>query len=210
VSAHLVHPRVQGVTPELLDRYRDISAATIGHFTESGFVRGLSALFRPIRLVGNAVTVRISHLDGSVIRQALLLSQPHDVLVIDMSGDDERACWGELRTRAALIKGLAGVVVAGCVTDSRIVMQLGLPVFCRGISALTTRSLDTSGEVNTPVTVGGVSVEPGDLVVGDDDGLFILNPRRAWELAGLCQEKLEAEQRQRDRFSVRSRGERAD
>jgi regulator of RNase E activity RraA len=192
-----IEPRDQGVTPELLSLYENVSASTIGHFTDMGFVRGLSPLFRPIRLLGNALTVRLPHVDGSVIREALLLSQPHDVLVIDMSGDDERACWGELRTRAAIKKNLAGVVIAGCVTDVRAVSELRFPVFSKGISALTTRSLNMEGEVNTPVSVGGVCVQPGDLVVGDDDGLFILGAPRALSIVRLAGAKQRDEERLR-------------
>lgn len=199
-----IQPRIQGVTPALLKLYEDISASTIGHLTDFGFVRALQPLFRPIRLLGNAVTVRIPHMDGSVIRQALLLSEPQDVLVIDMSGDDHRACWGELRTRAALTKQLAGVVIAGCVTDARPVTELGFPVFSKSISALTTRSLNLEGEVNTPVSVGGVSVQPGDLVVGDDDGVFILNPQLALELGQRARDLQREEQQKRSTLGAKS------
>lgn len=191
---HRIQPRIQGVAPDLLELYQDISVSTIGHLTDFGFVRGLQPLFRPIRLLGNAVTVRIPHVDGSAIRQALSLCRPRDVLVIDMSGDDCRACWGEMRTRAALLKSLSGVAISGCVTDVRAVTELGFPVFAKAISALTTRSLDLEGEVNTPVSLGGVSVQPGDLVVGDDDGLFIINPAHALELGHLARDKQREEQ----------------
>jgi 4-hydroxy-4-methyl-2-oxoglutarate aldolase len=187
--------RVEGVTRELRALYQGLQASTIGHFTDFGFARGLQPLFRPINLLGNAVTARVPHLDGSVIREALLASQPGDVLVIDMSGDDQRACWGELRTRAALGKGLAGVVIAGCVTDVRAVTALAFPVFSSGISALTTRFLDLEGEVNVPVVVGGVAVQPGDLVLGDDDGLVILDPARAQHLGRLARDKQLSEAR---------------
>jgi 4-hydroxy-4-methyl-2-oxoglutarate aldolase len=204
---HHVQPRVQGVTPELMKLYRDIGAATIGHFTDLGFVRDLYPLFRPIRLLGNAVTVRIPPMDGGAIREALLLSQPEDVLVIDMSGDDHRACWGELRTRAALIKQLSGVVISGGVTDVRVVTELRFPVFSRSVSALTTRSRDLPGEVNTAVSVGGVCVQPGDLVVGDDDGLFVLSPWRARELGSLLTQKQREDELQRGRLVLPHRFE---
>ncbi len=181
-SPYRIHPRIQGVNEELLSLYQDIDAATIGHLTDFGYAAGLQPLFRPIRLMGNAVTVRIPYLDGSVIREALMLSQPGDVLVIDMSGDNNRACWGELRTLAAMTKPLAGVVVSGCATDVRIITELGFPVFSRSVSALTTRNLNMGGEVNVPVSIAGVCVRPGDFVLGDDDGLFVLDPEQAMEL----------------------------
>jgi 4-hydroxy-4-methyl-2-oxoglutarate aldolase len=194
---HRVEPRVQGVTPELLSLFHGIGASTLGHLTGAGFVRGVQPLFRPIHLLGNAVTVRIPPEDGGAIREALLISQPQDVLVIDMSGDEDRACWGELRTRAALIKKLGGVVISGCVTDVRAVTALRFPVFSRSISALTTRSLDLPGEVNVPVTIAGVCVHSGDLVLGDDDGLFILDPKQATDLGPRALEKQQADQARR-------------
>ena len=200
---HQVQPRVQGVTPALLELFEDIDASTIGHLADAGYVRGMQPLFRPIRILGNAVTVRIPAADGSAIREALIASQPGDVLVIEMAaGDEHRACWGELRTLAALIKQLAGAVISGCVTDVRAVTALGFPVFSRSVSALTTRPLNLGGQVNLPVNVGGVCVHPGDLVVGDDDGLFILDPLQAMKLGRQARDKQRDEQRQRSKLSM--------
>lgn len=202
---HQVQPRIQGVTPELLALYAEIDASTIGHLTDAGYVHGLQPLFRPIRLLGNAVTVRLPAVDGSVIRQALISSQPQDVLVIEMAaGDEQRACWGELRTLAALTKNLAGVVTSGCITDVRAVTALGFPVFSRSVSALTTRPLNLGGKVNVPINVGDVRVQPGDLVVGDDDGLFILDPAQAMELGQRARDKQYDEHLQRNRLSMAS------
>jgi regulator of RNase E activity RraA len=192
-----IKPRIQGVTPEHLKLFDNVSASTIGHFTDFGYVRSIQPLFRPINLLGNAVTVRIPHIDGSVIREALQLCQPQDVLVIDVSGDEHRACWGEFRTLSAIDKKIAGVVISGCATDVRAITELGFPVFCLSVSALTTRSLNLEGEVNVPISVGGVSVQPGDLVLGDDDGVFILNPVQAIKLGKKANEKQLMEQQKR-------------
>ncbi|MEH6433763.1 RraA family protein [Massilia sp. DD77] len=185
-----IQPRVEGAGPALRALFAEVDASTIGHLLDDGHVDGVQPLVRPIRLLGNAVTVRLPVADGGAIRQALLLARAGDVLVIEMAeGDRHRACWGELRTLAALKKDLAGVVIAGCVTDVRAVGALGFPVFSRGASALTTRSLDRGGAVNVPVRVGAVRVQPGDLVVGDDDGLFILDPAQAREIGARAQAK---------------------
>ncbi|MBI0528495.1 RraA family protein, partial [Dickeya dianthicola] len=98
---------------------------------------------------------------------------------------------------AARVKGLAGVVVAGAVTDSRALRQLGLPVFCKGVSAITTRTLGTAGAVNVPVTIAGVTVHPGDVAVGDDDGVFILSraTARDWLEPALSKEHADAQRR---------------
>lgn len=196
-----IQPRVEGVTEELRRLYQYIDASTLGHLTDFGYLRGIRPLYRPTRLLGNAVTVRIPHLDGSAIGKALAICQAGDVLVIDMSGDHDRACWGELRTLAALRRQLAGVVISGGVTDTRAVTALGFPVFSRAVSALTTRMLELEGEVNTPVSIGGVSVQPGDLVVADDDGVFILNPEMAFGLGPRALEKQAKEALRRKEIS---------
>lgn len=192
-----IRPRVVGVAPALLARYREIATSTLGHFTDFGAITGLQPLRRPVRLVGNALTVRIPHIDGSILRRALEMARPGDVLVIDMSGDERRACWGEFRAYAALRKRLAGVVTSGCVTDVQQLSVLDLPVYSRGISPLTTRSLDLEGEINTAVAIDGVTINPGDLIVGDDDGLFVLTAQRAEALAPRALDKQNQEARRR-------------
>ncbi len=190
-------PRVQRVSADLLASYQTISASTLGHITDFGYVQGVQPLFRPLRILGNAITVKLPTVDGSILREALLQSQAGDVLVIAMTGEEQRACWGELRTLAALRKQLAGVVISGCATDVRAITELGFPVFCSGVSALTTRALQLGGELNTSVSVGGVSVQAGDLVVGDDDGVFILDPEYAQQIAPLALAKQEQERERR-------------
>lgn len=195
--------RQQLASPELLNAYRDIPSSTVGHFSDRGFLRGIKPLFSDIRMLGNVVTVKVFPPDGSVLREALLLSQPGDVLVIECVGDNECGCWGELRTLAGLIKGLAGVVVSGAVTDVSALRRHGLPVFCRDVSAYTTRGIGAQGEVNQPIQIGDVRVQPGDLAIGDDDGVYILDGRRAAELLPELMAKEETDQRRRSEFLLR-------
>lgn len=201
--SYLINPRQQNFSPELIAKYRTIPSSTIGHFSDHGFLRGIKPLVNGIRMVGNVVTVKVFPPDGSILREALLLSQPGDVLVIECVGDEECGCWGELRTLAGLIKGLAGVVVSGAVTDVSALRQHGLPVFCRDVSAYTTRGIGAQGEVNQPIRIGEVTVHSGDLAIGDDDGVFILDARRAAELLPELLAKEDADQRRRAEFLQR-------
>lgn len=105
--------RQQQLSDAVIEQFRGIAASTLGHLTNSGYLRGIRPLFDGARLVGNVVTVKVHLPDGSILRDALLNSLPGDVLVIECVGDEHCACWGELRTLAGLIKGLAGVVVSG-------------------------------------------------------------------------------------------------
>jgi regulator of RNase E activity RraA len=201
--SYQINPRQQLVSAQLLDAYRSISSSTIGHFSDRGFLRGIKPLFNDIRMVGNVVTVKVFPPDGSILREALLLSEPGDVLVIECVGDDECGCWGELRTLAGLIKGLAGVVVSGAATDVSALRLHGLPVFCRDVSAFTTRGIGVEGEVNQPIQVGEVRVQPGDLAIGDDDGVYILDAGRAIEMLPQVLAKEETDQHRRKEFLLR-------
>ncbi|MGQ7247820.1 RraA family protein [Halomonas sp. V046] len=196
-------PSADGPCERLIERYAEVATSTLGHFTDIGAIVGLEPVRRPSRLLGTAVTVRLPHLDGGAIRRALGLVRPGDVLVIDVSGDETRACWGELRAYAALERGLAGVVTSGRVTDVGVLSRLDLPVYSRGVSPLTTRAMELEGEVNRAVSIAGVSVSPGDLIVGDDDGVFALSPARAEALLGPVLDKQAKEAARRDEVRAR-------
>jgi len=175
----IVNPRVAGVSAELLATYQQVCPSTIGHMTDFGFIKGLQPLARPVHFVGNAVTVRIPHLDSSAVHKVMDIVQPGDIVCIDMSGDIDRACWGEMVSYMARAKGVAGAVIDGCITDFRALNQIGVPIYARGVSPLTTRILGVEGAINVPISVNGVAIHPGDLIVADDDGVFVINPQTA-------------------------------
>ncbi|AIS12906.1 S-adenosylmethionine: 2-demethylmenaquinone methyltransferase [Pseudomonas chlororaphis subsp. aurantiaca] len=193
----MIVPRQPPTSAALLEHYRGIAPSTLGHFGDEGYLRGIRPLFDGLRMLGNVVTVKVFAPDGAILRDALLLSEPGDVLVIQCVGDQECACWGELRTLAGLIKGLSGVVVEGAVTDVAALREHRLPVFSRGVSAYTTRGIGQQGEVNLPIEIAGVRVNPGDIAIGDDDGVFILDGQRAEALLPqlLAKEVLDRERR---------------
>ncbi|MBB3141522.1 RraA family protein [Halomonas organivorans] len=199
-----IAPRQDTITERQRQRYRHLATSTLGHLTDFGAIASLSPIQRPVRLLGPALTVRIPHVDGSIIREALKMACPGDVLVIDVSGDQRRACWGEFRAFAALRKQLAGVVTNGAVTDREALSRLPLPTYAHSTSPLTTRALDLEGEINVPVTIDGATVNPGDLVVGDDDGLFVIPPHRADALAEAAEAKQAQEEEKRRTLEAES------
>ncbi|MGY1447960.1 RraA family protein [Pseudomonas chlororaphis] len=192
----MIAPRQHHASAALLEHYHGIAPSTLGHFGDEGYLRGIRPLFDGLRMLGNVVTAKVFAPDGAILRDALLLSEPGDVLVIQCVGDQECACWGELRTLAGLIKGLSGVVVEGAVTDVAALREHRLPLFSRGVSAYTTRGIGERGEVNLPIEVAGVRVNPGDIAIGDDDGVFILDGQRA---EALLPELLAKEEQDRER-----------
>lgn len=130
-----------------------------------------------VYLAGPALTVRTRPTDNLMVHKALELAQPGDVIVVEAGGEMRHAILGELMCRYAIERGVAGFVVDGPVRDGSAIRSLGLPVYARG---LTPRGpyKEGPGEINVPVSCGGVAVCPGDLVLGDVDGVVVV-PRDA-------------------------------
>ena len=170
--------------PALLSLLADVEPATIGHFHERGFLhRRIQPIAGAMRSVGVAVTVRCEGTDGSILHHALGQLRPGDFLVVDRAGDDAIACIGGASALAARLRGAAGVVVDGCVTDIAELRQIGLPVWALGLSARTTRSQGATGSFCLPVQCGGVAVAPGDIVLADENGILVMARDEARALA---------------------------
>jgi regulator of RNase E activity RraA len=167
------------VDKDLLVLLRRAEPATIGHFMHTGFMDpGVRGLFPDIRIVGTAVTVRAPSADGAMVHYAIGQARPGDVLVIDRCGDMKHACMGGAVAYAAKLAGVAGIVVDGLVTDIGELRQYGVPVWSRGLSPITTKSLGLGGEFCRPVSCGGVSVRPGDAIFADENGVLVLSPEQ--------------------------------
>jgi len=169
---------------DLVERFRTIPPATIGHLLAEGFVdTAIRPIFGPVSFVGRAVTARMPRGDSALTRPAIRALQPGSVLVIAQEGDTQVANWGEMTSLAAKLRGAAGVIIDGSVTDVVEIRQQGMPTFARAISARVGRRLGLpGGAINEPVECGGVVVRPGDLVVADDNGIVIMSPQLAEEI----------------------------
>ncbi|WP_459383784.1 RraA family protein [Arthrobacter humicola] len=178
----------EGLAEGLRERLAAVSFPTIGHFLEDGFVDpAIRSLLDGVKVAGPAVTVRIAENDAYAMNRALLELYPGAVLVVDMSGDHRHAPVGAVTAAAATAQGAAGVVVDGVATDILELRTTRLPVFARGTSCLTTKRVRSAGSaVNVPVQCGGVQVNPGDWVLGDDNGVIILSAEAAANVLGLA------------------------
>jgi len=159
----------------ILDELRDYEVAWISDSMELNL---LDHSIRPInrgapRVVGPAVTVTVPPGDFVMIAAALKTARPGDVLVVDGRGDTSRAVWGEYFSTWARGLGVAGIVIDGASRDVGGIKSLDFPVFAR---ATTSRkpTINGYGEVNVPVSCGGVCVLPGDIVIGDDEGVIVI------------------------------------
>ncbi len=131
---------------------------------------GLRPFHRGGRLVGTAFTVRVRPGDNLAIHKALELVGPGDVIVVDGGGDETRALVGEIMLTIAQYRGAAGYVIDGAIRDVGAIAASDFPVFAR---AVIHRGPYKSGpgEINVPVNIGGSVIAPGDIVVGDEDGV---------------------------------------
>lgn len=122
---------------------------------------------------GSAFTVRTHPSDNLLVHKAMDLAKPGDIIVIDACGDMGNAILGEIMCHYAKVKGIAGYVVDGPVRDLKGIADMGFPVFAKGGSPRGPYK-EGPGEINTTISCGNVPVSPGDIVVGDDDGVIVV------------------------------------
>lgn len=172
-------------TRALVDLFRGLPTPNISDNMNRIFAVGPE--LRPIHgsapLLGTAFTVRTRPCDNLMVHAAIDLAQPGDVLVVEAAGDTTNAIIGEIMARLAKKKGLAGYVIDGAVRDRSGLRELGFPVYAKGITHRGPYK-DGPGEIGVTVTVGGAICNPGDVVVGDEDGVLFIPPGLAEEVAG--------------------------
>jgi 3-hexulose-6-phosphate synthase/6-phospho-3-hexuloisomerase len=161
-----------------------------------GVLQGIRPLYPGIRMIGRAVTVRTYPGDWAKPVQAIDVAEPGDVVVIDAGGAGP-ALWGELATQSAVQRGLSGVVIDGALRDSPEIIAMQFPAFSRLVMP-NAGEPKGFGEIGVPVTVGNMRVEPGDWLLGDDDGVVVLPKSIAVEYANRSMDVLERENRIRE------------
>lgn len=169
---HAISP---DVLPDTLRALSKLGAATI--YEAQGARGALDSGIKPIasamRVAGPAFTVDTRPADNLMMHYALLKARRGDVLVIDAKGFLEAGAWGDVLTEQAMAIGIAGLVIHGAVRDAAAITAAGFPVFCRGLSIKGTGK-HQPGAIDVPVTIGDVRIHPGDIIVGDQDGLVVV------------------------------------
>lgn len=145
-----------------------------------------------VPLAGSALTVNAAPGDNLIIHKAITLAEPGDVLVVDGDGFTETAFIGDLMAETCKEQGIRGVVIDGAVRDKADIQKLDYPVYARGIHPEGPDKA-RAGSINVPISCGGVSVNPGDLVVGDGDGIAVLPPGNLAEVLSDANEKIAGE-----------------
>lgn len=186
-------PPAPPVAPEVLAAFREVPCAYVSDsMSRTCGVVGLVKYHRAGRLIGTAFTVKTRPGDNLMIHKALDLARPGDVIVVDGGGDTNNALVGELMLTYARSRGIAGFVIDGSIRDVGAFGAGDFPCYAR---AHTHRGpyKDGPGEINVPVTIGGLVIAPGDVVMGDDDGVVAFAPSDAPGLLEQVRAKAQSE-----------------
>jgi regulator of RNase E activity RraA len=192
------------VSPEVVKQASQYAASILADVAgRRGALDGRIAPLTPqTRLAGTAFTVEVRPGDNLMIHAAMALARPGDVLVIDGKGDTSCALMGALMMNGCKVLGLGGVVVDGAVRDTLELRELGFPVFARAANPNgPTKSVP--GRINWPLSVGGSAIAPGDLVVGDADGVVVIEREKAAAMLPLAAKKVADEARRMEEILAR-------
>lgn len=167
-----IFPAAQRASDALLDRFAEVATA---HLSDNmSRLASAGARLRPMhrrgRLVGNALTVKVRPGDNLMVHKAIDIAQPRDVIIVDAGGDLSQAIIGELMMRRAQQRGAAGLVINGAIRDLGTISADDYPVYAAGVTHRGPYK-DGPGEINVPISIDGMVVHPGDVIVGDEDGI---------------------------------------
>ena len=185
------------ISPDLIEQFKPIPVANVGDCM-SRMYAGSNAL-RPMHrdgvLAGPAFTVLSRHGDNLMLHKAIDTAQPGDVIVVDAGGDLTNALFGEMMLMQAIKRGIAGLVINGAVRDRDAFLDHNLPVFAAGVTHRGPYK-DGPGEIGFPISLYGMNINPGDLILGDCDGVLCVPTDQAETVLEAARAKNDAEEKQ--------------
>lgn len=181
---------------ELIEAFRGLPSSNINDEMNRLYcMHDYMRLINPdtsFQLLGPAFTVKVPIGDNLFIHQALDMAQPGDIIVIDGGNGKNRSLAGEIMMRFAQYKGIAGIVADGCLRDSDALSKMKMPIYCAGITPQGPYK-NGPGEINAPIACGGQVVFPGDILVGDRDGIVVIHKEDAVLMAEVAHKKKSGE-----------------
>lgn len=200
-----IYTRIPRPAPELVVGFEGASTGNLGDALgrSAAMAAGIKPIAAGMRCCGVALTVHCPPGDNLLVWKALELAQPGDILVLATGGYVGHTVWGDQTSRIAVARQVAGVVTDGAVRDVDGIVATGLPVFAAAITPNSPQK-DGPGEINVPVACGGRWLQPGDIVVGDGDGVVVV-PRP--EAAAALEALHRVQRYEQERLAAIERGE---
>jgi len=179
---------------EVIEKFRSISVATVYEASgRKGFIEPkIKPIVKGIKLCGPAFTVQTAPGDNIMLHKALEKSQEGDIIVATVGGEYDYGYWGDLMTTQAKVKKLGGLAIDGCIRDSEDIIEMGFPIFSRGLAIRGTAKASL-GLINYPINFGGTVINPGDLILGDDDGMVVVRFQDCKEILDKSLARIQAE-----------------
>lgn len=184
-SGPTIRAEIERLDRAIVDAARVLPAATLHE--AGGRIGVMPSAIKPVaasfRVCGPAVTVHSPPGDNLWLHRAIYVAQPGDVLLVHVGGGHDWGYWGEIMSAAGHARHLGGLVIDGCVRDGAVLEQFGFPIFARGLCIRGTgKDFGARGWINHPVLFDDLTVNAGDLVVGDTDGVVVVPRERAAEV----------------------------
>ncbi|MEW6262257.1 MAG: RraA family protein [Thermodesulfobacteriota bacterium] len=190
-----INTRINRPLKELIEGFAGLPVSNIADMMNRMYC--LDARIRPLNsapLLGPAFTIKARAGDNLLLHKALDISQPGDVLVVDAQGDLSNSVFGQLMALWAKKRGIGGVVIDGAIRDIGALKKMDIPIYAAGITPAGPYK-EGPGEINCPISCGGVVINPGDILVGDEDGIAVIKQEDAPELLEKAKAKYLAEQK---------------
>ncbi|MDN6640301.1 MAG: RraA family protein [Tetragenococcus sp.] len=149
-----------------------------------------------VALAGPAITVKLRPADNLMLHKAIDLAQEGDIIIVDTGGTTDYSILGDLMSSSAFKKNIGGIVIDGAIRDIDELIEKQYPVFAKAISP-SVGDKDGPGEINYPISCGGIVVMPGDYIVGDQNGVVVIPPELADEIIEGTEQKLAYEENRR-------------
>jgi len=190
-----VRTKIQRPPQDLIEKFKPIAVATVYEASgRKGFVNPkIKPIFRGMKLCGPAFTVQTVPGDNLMLHKALEKAQEGDIIVATVGDEYEYGYWGDLMATQAKAKKLGGLAIDGCVRDSEEIIEMGFPIFSRGLAIRGTVKASL-GLINYPINFGGTVINAGDLILGDDDGIVVVKFQDCQEVLAKSKERVQKEE----------------